>query len=208
MLGQTAQASPKEITEKEKETNDNRVGSTKTMVTRNRCARRRISTTLLALWTAAYQATPSGRNATIPTLLPGLVLGFPPVHGGACGRGKPGALQEGSVAPAGVTASVPAKPTGISPVRHTSTSPAAPSHSTNLAAHQHAPPRSLDHHRRLTMEREARPTDLRGDSREQGAAKISSHAGGDNLHRPWRSPAGRSNRSTPGTRPGQARKDS
>ena len=114
----------------------------------------------------------------MPTLLPGLVLGFPPVHGGACGRGKPGALQEGPVAPAGVTASVPVKPTGISPVRHTSTSPAAPSHSTNLAAHQHAPPRSLDHHRRLTMEREARPTDLRGDSREQGAAKNSSHTGG------------------------------
>ena len=62
MLGQTAQASPKKISEKEKETNDNRVGSTKTMVTRNRCARRRISTTLLALWTAAYQATPSGRK--------------------------------------------------------------------------------------------------------------------------------------------------
>ena len=151
MLGQTVQASPKEITEKEKETNDNRVGSTKTIKTRNRCARRRISTTRLALRTAAYQATPSGRNATMPTLLPGLVLGFPPVHGGACGRGKPGALQEGSVAPAGVTASVPAKPTGISPVRHTSTSPAAPSHSTNLAAHQHAPPRSWNHHRRLTM---------------------------------------------------------
>uniref|UniRef100_A0A8R7VHI6 Uncharacterized protein n=1 Tax=Triticum urartu TaxID=4572 RepID=A0A8R7VHI6_TRIUA len=117
---------------------------------RNRCARRRISTTLLALRTAAYQATPSGRNATMSTLLPGQALGFPP--GGAWGRGKPGALREGPVAPAGVTALVPAKPTGISPVRHTTTAPAAPSHSTNLAAHQHAPPRSLDHHRRLTME--------------------------------------------------------
>ena len=233
----------------------------------------------------------------MPTLLPGLVLGFPTVHGGACGRGKPGALQEGPMAPAGVTASVPAKPTGISPVRHTSTSPAAPSHSTNLAAHQHAPPRSLDHHRRLTMEREARPTDLRGDNREQGAAKnsshtggttstalgghrpdatigahqahgpaepkrtreapvttlqlarhrlrnpphephlrpskpshttkrrsetdeaerrqpgmmsgkIGSHTGGDDLHGPWRSPAGRSKKSTPGPRPGRARQGS
>ena len=37
----------------------------------------KISTTLLALRHAAYQATPSRRSATMTTLLPGLILGFP-----------------------------------------------------------------------------------------------------------------------------------
>lgn len=142
-----------------------------TMMTGNRCALRRISTTLLALRTAAYEATPSGRNTTMTTLLPGLVLGFPPVRGGARGRGIPDALQEGTAAPTGVTASVPAKPTGISPVRQTPTPPADPSRSTKLAAHQHAPPRSWNHHRRLTMVSVARPTGPRGNSRERGSAE-------------------------------------
>ena len=75
----------------------------------------------------------------MPTLLPGLVLGFPPARGGAWGRGIPDALQEGTVAPAGVTASVPAKPTEISPVRQPTTTLYDPSHSTKLAAHHHAP---------------------------------------------------------------------
>jgi hypothetical protein len=40
------------------------------------------------------------------TLLPGQDLGFLPIHGREWGRGEPDTLQEGKVAPAGVTASV------------------------------------------------------------------------------------------------------
>jgi hypothetical protein len=52
-------------------------------------------------------------------LLPGLVLGFPPVCGGDWGGGTPDALQEGKVTPVGVTASVSSMPTGISPDHQT-----------------------------------------------------------------------------------------
>jgi hypothetical protein len=101
--------------EKRKESNVDNVGSTKMMMIRNRCALRRIPTTLLSLRTAAYQATPSRRDATMMTLLPGQILGFPPVCGGAWERGTPGALQEGMVAPVGITASVLAIRQGFLP---------------------------------------------------------------------------------------------
>jgi hypothetical protein len=61
---------------KKRETNVERVGSTKTRVSRNRCAHQRIPTTHLALWSPAYQAAPSRRDSTTTPLLPGLVLGL------------------------------------------------------------------------------------------------------------------------------------
>lgn len=64
--------------------------------------------------------------------------------------------------PTGIATSVSAKPTGVSPVRHTPTTPTDPPRSTTRAAHQHAPPRSWSHHGRLTMELEAGPMGLRG----------------------------------------------
>ena len=85
------------------------------MITQNRCAHRRCTTSLQAPRTSAYQAAPSGRNTTTTTLLPGQVLGSPPVRGGAWGRGRPDALQEGTMAPTGVTASVPASRPGFLP---------------------------------------------------------------------------------------------
>ena len=73
--------------------------------------------------------------------------------------------------PTGITASVPAKPAGVSPVCHTPTTPTYPPRSTTLAAHQHAPPRPLGSHRHLTMESEESPTDPRRDNWERGAAE-------------------------------------
>jgi hypothetical protein len=70
----------KKTQKKERESNAEKVGSTKTEMPRNRCARRRISTTFLALGSPAYQATPSRRDATMTPLLPGVILGFPPVR--------------------------------------------------------------------------------------------------------------------------------
>jgi hypothetical protein len=55
----------------EKKSNVNNVGSTKTMMIRNRYVLWRIATMLLALRSAAYQEAPSRRDATTTTLLPG-----------------------------------------------------------------------------------------------------------------------------------------
>ena len=46
------------------------------------------------LRTAAHQAAPPRRNATSTTLLPRLVLGFPPARGGRPGWTSPDTLQE------------------------------------------------------------------------------------------------------------------
>jgi hypothetical protein len=74
------------------------------------------------------------------TLLPGLVLGFPPVRGGAREKGTPDALQEGMAAPVGVTSSVPAFRQGFLPTPKNNHDPDAPSRSTKLVAQQLAPP--------------------------------------------------------------------
>ena len=60
------------------------------------------------------------------------------------------------------------KPTWISPIRQTPTTPNGPTRSTRQATHERVPPRSCHHHRRLTVVIEARPTRTRGSSREQG----------------------------------------
>jgi len=62
---------------------------------------------------------------------------------------------------------VPATPTGISPDPQKTTSPDNPSRSTKRAVHQHAPPRSRRHHRRLTVAEIARPAGPRGGSWER-----------------------------------------
>jgi hypothetical protein len=137
---------------------------------RNRYALRRIPTTLLALRNAAYQATPSRRDATMMTLLPGQILGFPPVCGGAWERGIPGALQEGMAAPVGVTASVSAIRQGFLPTPkkprpqcsnalHQTRRP--PTHATTIL--QSPPPSHQDQHSEI--DRNGR------DSRERGLAK-------------------------------------
>jgi hypothetical protein len=159
-----------------------------------------ISTTLLALWNAAYQAAPPGNNATMTTLLPERILGFPPVHTGQGRRASPNALQEGKVAPSDVTTSVSAKPTGISPDPRSPTSD-APSCSIILVAHQHAPPRPCRHRRCLTVANETGPRGSRRTSRERETAGVQDdrHAGGTRLHRRLRAPAGRIDGSKPGT---------
>jgi hypothetical protein len=78
------QAQKKE--KKRKENNANIGGSTKTKMTHNRCALRKNPTTILALRITVYQASPPRRKATMMTLLPGLVLGFPPVRYGEWGK--------------------------------------------------------------------------------------------------------------------------
>jgi hypothetical protein len=91
------------------------------------------------------------------TLLPGQVLGFPLVRGGGWGRGTPEALQEGRATPAGVTTSVPDKPTGISPDPQKTTTP------SDRRAPPNLPPTCLRHHdlgnhpRRLTAVTNTRP---------------------------------------------------
>ena len=166
MPRQTAQHAQKKQKRKKRENNVHSVGSTKTMITQNRCAHRRCTTSLQAPRTSAYQAAPSGRNTTTTTLLPGQVLGFPPVRGGAWGRGRSDALQEGRMAPMGVTA----KPARISPIRQTPTTPNGPTRTTRQATHERAPPRTCHHHRRLTVVIEARPTRARGSIRERRTA--------------------------------------
>ena len=82
----------------------------------------------------------------------------------------PDALQEGTAAPTSVTASVPARPTRISPAHQPTTTPDNPSRATKQTAHQLAPPRSSSLHRRLTMANETGPTETRRRNREPGAA--------------------------------------
>jgi hypothetical protein len=113
-------------------------------------------------------------------------------------RGTPEALQEGMVAPAGVTASVLNKPTGISPDPQKITTSDDPECSAQLAAHKHAPPRSWCHPRRLTVVTNTRPRERKMGQQEQGQ-QHRSRAGGNRLHRvSSRQPIGRSNRSIPG----------
>jgi hypothetical protein len=106
------------------------------------------------------------------TRLLGLVLGFPPVHGGARKKGgTPDALQEGMAAPKGVTALVSAFRQGFLLTPQKNHARNAPSHSTKLAAHQLAPPRSCNHHRRLTETEATRPTRMKKGIREQRTAE-------------------------------------
>jgi hypothetical protein len=145
------------------------------MMIYNRCALRRIPTTLLALRSTAYQATPSRRDATTMTLLPGLGLGFPLICRGVRRRGTPGALQEGMAAPVGVTASVPAIRQGFLPTPKKPRPPTLHRAPPKLVAHQLAPPRSCNHHRRLIVNKVARPTGPRRDIQERGAARQWTH---------------------------------
>jgi hypothetical protein len=141
------------------------------MMIRNRCALRRIPTTLLALCSSAYQASTFKKGCddvdaaarTKPRVSPG-------TRRGAEERDTPDALQEGMAAPLGVTASVPAFRQGFLLTPKKNHAPDTPSHSTKLAAHQLAPPRSCNHHRRLTVTKVVRPTETEKGIRKQGAA--------------------------------------
>ena len=89
------------------------------------------------LQSASYQAAPPRRDATPTTLLPGRVLGFPRAHEGRWGVDTTDTLQEGMMAPAGVTASG-LKPAGISPAFQ----PQPPNRTEptcQTVAHHHAP---------------------------------------------------------------------
>ena len=100
------------------------------------------------LRSAAYQAAPSRRNATPTTLPPGRVLGFPPVRGGKWRMATTDTLQEGMVAPIGVTASEPAEPARISPAHqpHRPTEADQPNHRPTPCAIADAPPPKLSHY--------------------------------------------------------------
>ena len=96
--------------ERAKETNADNGGSTKTKKPRDRCAHRALP---LGSKTPKrrHQSTPPRRIVTMTTLLPRV---SPGTRQGER-KGSPDALQEGPAAPSGATASVSAKPTGISP---------------------------------------------------------------------------------------------
>jgi hypothetical protein len=142
--GSAAQAIPKEKDTKRKREKQNAIIGSSTE------KRRRVATAApsrhvpprsLHSGSPPYQATPPTRKVTTTPLLPGQVLGFPPVRGGGEEGGTPDALQEGRMAPAGVTASVPNEPARISPdpdQHH----PERSKEPTQHVAHQHAPPRS------------------------------------------------------------------
>jgi hypothetical protein len=144
----------------------------KTMMIRNRCALRIIPTTLLALCSSAYQASTFRKECddvdaaaqTDPRVSPG-------TRRGAEKRGTPNALQEGMAAPKGVLASVSACRQGFLLTPKKNHAPDAPLHSTKLATHQLAPPRSCNHHRHLTITKEARLTGTKIGIREQGTAE-------------------------------------
>jgi hypothetical protein len=87
--------------------NVDKVGSTKTLMIRNRCALRRIPTMILALRSSAIQSNRFKKGCedddvaarTNPRVSPGMWEG--------CGKGEPRrAPQEGMAVPASVTASV------------------------------------------------------------------------------------------------------
>jgi hypothetical protein len=61
--------------------------------------------------------------------------------------------------------------TKISPVPHRTTTPKTPSRSANLSNHQHAPPVSCDHHRRLTVADKTRPAGRKRTRREREAVE-------------------------------------
>ena len=131
------------------------------------------------LRSAAYQAAPPRRDATPTTLLPGQVLGFPPVRGGRWGIATPDTLQEGIVAPAGVTASEPDEPARISPARQT---PPANRSRPAKPPPNYAPSRLRRHQHRLTANTTTRPRrpERRSKRREQ---QHQGRAGGNHLHR-------------------------
>jgi hypothetical protein len=105
------------------------------------------------------------------TLLPGLVLGFPPVRGKAWKKGYTRCPSRRNGRAHGRHCIGAGLPTRISPGPQKNHAPEAPSHSTKLAAHQLAPPRSCNHHRRVTGTKESRPTGMKMGIREQGTAE-------------------------------------
>jgi hypothetical protein len=132
-LGPRHKQAQRKKEKKRKENNAENGGSMKMKMSRNRCALRRIHTTLLAARSAAYQATPTRRKMTTTTLLCGLILGFPLVRYREWGRGTPDTLQEGRATPASVTTQM-SKAAGISPDLQ-NTTPRMIRSSTILATH-------------------------------------------------------------------------
>ena len=136
---------------------------------------------ILRLRSAAYQAAPPRRDATPTTLLPGRVLGFPPARGREWGMDTSDTLQEGMVAPAGVTASEPEEPTrDFSRTPNPTAQPGRSQPATSLptsmrhrsldathAASLRSPPRDQEDGERRTRRQEQQHR---------------SHAGGDYLH--------------------------
>jgi hypothetical protein len=148
-------------------------------MTCHRCVLKRIPTMHLALRSVAYPKTPSRRNATMMTLLPVLVLGFPPVLEGVRRKGVHVMPSRKEWRRPWASPRRLAKPTRISP----DPQPTTPTCSTKLAAQQHMLPRSCDHVCRLTVagqEEWEGPTEMRNSgttaSRERTA---STSIGGD-----------------------------
>ena len=131
------------------------------------------------LRSAAYQAAPSRRNATPTTLPPGRVLGFPRVRRGKWRMATTDTLQEGMVAPVGVTASVPAEPQGFLPYTNPTAQPEPTSQTT---AQHHAPSRMRCHPSCLTTSTNTRPRrpERRAKRQEQ---QHQGRAGGNHLLR-------------------------
>jgi hypothetical protein len=140
----------------------------KTRTIRNQCALRRIPTMLLALWSTAYQASTFKKGCNDDDAAgPRVSL----VHGGTRKRGYtrcPSRRNGGTHGRHRIRAGLP---TGISPDPQKNHDPDAPSHSTKLAAHQLAPPRSCNHHCHLTVTKVARPTETKMGIRERGTAE-------------------------------------
>lgn len=174
MLGRAAQQAQRR---KEEETNANNGNSTKRGSPAT-AAPSRDTTPQPEVLSAAYQEAPPRRYATSTTLLPGRVLGFPPVRGGKWRMATTDTLQEGMVAPAGVTASKPDEPARISPARQTP----PPIRSLPTKPPPNAPSRLRRHPRRLTTSTNTRPrrperSATRREQQHQG------RAGGNHLHR-------------------------
>jgi hypothetical protein len=140
------------------------------MMIRNRCALRKIPTTLLALCSSAYQASTFKKGCDDADAAARINLGFPPVRGEARKKGYtrcPSRRNGGAHGRHRIDAGLP---TGISPAPQKNRAPDTPSHSTKLAAHQLAPPRSCNHHRCLTVTKVVRPTETERGTRKQRAA--------------------------------------
>ena len=126
-----------------------------------------------------WRAAPPRRNATPMTLLPGRVLGFPPARGGRWGMDITDTLQEGMVAPAGVTASEPKNRQGF--LLHTNPT-AQPEPTSQTTAQHHASSRLRRYPSCLTTSTNTRPrrperSAIRREQQHQG------RAGGNHLHR-------------------------
>jgi hypothetical protein len=167
-------------------------------MTRNRCTLQRSPTTRLVVRNAAYHATPSIRKATMTTLLPGQVRGFPPVRGGGWERGTPKPFRKERRHPQASPCRCRTSQQGFLP------SAKKPPPQTIRSAPPNLPPTFLrlhdlgNHPRRLTAVTNTRPKGRKLGQREH-VQQQRSHAGGNCLHRaPSRQPNGRDNMYTPG----------